>query len=83
MVLRNFCSRRRAVLRTLGRSPSRSSGKASPGMAAPVKVLKQAILAGHFRHGANLALRMCFGNVMPEKDAAENEKFTQSQDGCS
>jgi phage terminase large subunit-like protein len=48
-------------------------------MAAPVKELKRAILAGHFRHGANPALRMCFGNVVAERDAAENEKFTKEK----
>jgi phage terminase large subunit-like protein len=48
-------------------------------MAAPVKELKRAILAGHFRHGGNPLLRMCFGNVVAEKDAAENEKFTKAK----
>ncbi len=48
-------------------------------MAAPVKELKRAILSGHFRHGANPLLRMCFGNVVAEKDTAENEKFTKER----
>ena len=48
-------------------------------MAAPVKELKRAILTGHFRHGGNPILRMCFGNVVAEKDAAENEKFTKDK----
>jgi hypothetical protein len=26
-----------------------------------------------------VALRMCFGNVVAERDAAENEKFTKIQ----
>jgi len=48
-------------------------------MAAPVKELKRAILSGHFRHGANPLLRMCFGNVVADKDPAENEKFTKER----
>ena len=54
-------------------------GQGFASMAAPVKELKRAILAGHFRHGANPALRMCFGNVVAERDAAENEKFTKER----
>jgi phage terminase large subunit-like protein len=41
--------------------------------------LKRAILTGHFRHGGNPILRMCFGNVVADKDAAENEKFTKER----
>jgi phage terminase large subunit-like protein len=41
-------------------------------MAVPVKDLKRAILTGHFRQGGNPLLCMCFGNVVTEKDAAEN-----------
>ncbi len=48
-------------------------------MAAPVKELKRAILTGHFHHGGNPILPMCFGNVVAEKDAAENEKFTKDK----
>ncbi|MCP4304908.1 MAG: hypothetical protein GY788_08565 [bacterium] len=40
---------------------------------------KRAILSGHFRHGGNPLLRMCFGNVVAEKDAAENERFTKEK----
>ncbi|RHZ98860.1 terminase large subunit [Cereibacter sphaeroides] len=54
-------------------------GQGMVSMAAPVKELKRAILAGHFRHGGNPLLRMCFGNVVAEKDAAENEKFTKAK----
>jgi phage terminase large subunit-like protein len=53
-------------------------GQGFASMAAPVKELKRAILAGRFRHGGNPVLRMCFGNVVAEKDAAENEKFTKA-----
>lgn len=48
-------------------------------MAAPVKQLKSSILGGKFRHGNNPILRMCFANVVTEKDAAENEKFTKAK----
>ena len=54
-------------------------GQGMVSMAAPVKELKRAILSGHFRHGDNPLLRMCFGNVVAEKDAAENEKFTKAK----
>lgn len=54
-------------------------GQGFASMAAPVKELKRAILAGQFRHGGNPILRMCFGNVVAEKDAAENEKFTKAK----
>lgn len=54
-------------------------GQGFASMAAPVKELKRAILAGHFRHGGNPILRMCLGNVVVEKDAAENEKFTKDR----
>ncbi|MFD0846914.1 terminase large subunit [Sphingosinicella xenopeptidilytica] len=54
-------------------------GQGFASMAAPVKELKRAILAGHFRHGGNPLLRMCFGNTVAEKDAAENEKFTKEK----
>jgi phage terminase large subunit-like protein len=46
---------------------------------APVRELKRAILGGEFRHGGNPVLRMCFANVVAEKDAAENEKFTKER----
>jgi phage terminase large subunit-like protein len=48
-------------------------------MAAPVKELKRAILCGHFRHGGNPILRMCFGNATAKRDAAENEKLTKAR----
>lgn len=54
-------------------------GQGFASMAAPVKELKRAILAGHFRHGGNPVLRSCFGNVVAERDAAENEKFTKDK----
>jgi phage terminase large subunit-like protein len=54
-------------------------GQGFASMAAPVKELKRAILSGHFRHGNNPLLRMCFGNVVAERDAAENEKFTKEK----
>jgi phage terminase large subunit-like protein len=54
-------------------------GQGFASMAAPVKELKRAILKGQFRHGGNPLLRMCFGNVVTEKDAAENEKFTKEK----
>jgi len=54
-------------------------GQGFASMAAPVKELKRAILSGSFRHGANPLLRMCFANVVAEKDAAENEKFTKER----
>lgn len=54
-------------------------GQGFASMAAPVKELKRAILSGHFRHGGNPLLRMCFGNVVADKDAAENEKFTKER----
>ncbi|WP_162409389.1 terminase large subunit [Acuticoccus sediminis] len=52
-------------------------GQGFASMAAPVKELKRAILSGHFRHAGNPLLRMCFANVVAEKDPAENEKFTK------
>jgi phage terminase large subunit-like protein len=54
-------------------------GQGFASMAAPVKELKRAILKGVFRHGDNPILRMCFGNVVADKDAAENEKFTKER----
>lgn len=54
-------------------------GQGFASMAAPVRELKRAILGGEFRHGANPVLRMCFANVVAEKDAAENEKFTKEK----
>ncbi len=48
-------------------------------MAAPVRELKRAILKRKFRHGGNPLLRLCFGNVVVDKDAAENEKFTKER----
>jgi phage terminase large subunit-like protein len=54
-------------------------GQGFASMAAPVKELKRAILSGQFRHGGNPLLRMCFANVVAEKDAAENEKFTKDR----
>lgn len=54
-------------------------GQGFASMAAPVKELKRAILSGHFRHGGNPILRMCFANVVAEKDAAENKKFTKER----
>ncbi len=54
-------------------------GQGFASMAAPVKELKRAILAGGFRHGGNAALRSSFANVVTEKDAAENEKFTKAK----
>lgn len=54
-------------------------GQGMVSMAAPVKELKRAILSGFFRHGGNPLLRMCFGNVVAERDAAENEKFTKAK----
>lgn len=54
-------------------------GQGFASMAAPVKELKRAILSGQFRHGGNPILRMCFANVVVEKDAAENEKFTKAK----
>ena len=53
-------------------------GQGFASMAAPVKELKRAILSGGFRHGGNPILRSCFANVVAEKDAAENEKFTKA-----
>lgn len=54
-------------------------GQGFASMAAPVKELKRAILCGHFRHGANPLLRMCFANVVADTDPAENEKFTKER----
>lgn len=54
-------------------------GEGFASMAAPVNELKRAILAGHFRHGGDPILRMCFGNAVAEKDAAENEKLTKAK----
>lgn len=52
-------------------------GQGFASMAAPVKEMKRAILSRQFRHGGNPVLRMCFGNAVAEKDAAENEKLTK------
>lgn len=62
-------------------------GQGFVSMAGPVKEIKSTILSGKFRHGDNPVLRMCFTNVVSEKDAAENEKFTKAKargriDGC-
>lgn len=62
-------------------------GQGFVSMAGPVKEIKSTILSGKFRHGGNPILRMCFANVVTEKDAAENEKFTKAKargriDGC-
>lgn len=54
-------------------------GQGFASMAAPVRELKRTILGGEFRHGGNPLLRLCFGNVVAEKDAAENEKFTKEK----
>lgn len=59
--------------------PVATFGQGFASMAAPVRELKRAILGGEFRHGDNPILRMCFGNVVAEKDAAENEKFTKEK----
>lgn len=53
-------------------------GQGFASMAAPVKELKRAILSGHFRHGGNPLLRLCFANAVAERDAAENEKLTKA-----
>jgi phage terminase large subunit-like protein len=37
------------------------------------------ILSGGFRYGDNPILRMNFGNVTAERDAAENDKFTKAR----
>jgi phage terminase large subunit-like protein len=62
-------------------------GQGFVSMAGPVKEIKSTILSGKFRHGNNPVLRMCFTNVVTEKDSAENEKFTKAKargriDGC-
>ena len=54
-------------------------GQGMLSMAAPVREIKRAIMDGHFRHGGNPVLRMCFANVVAEQDASENEKFTKSR----
>lgn len=54
-------------------------GQGFVSMATPVKELKSKILGHKFRHGGNKALRSSFSNVVVEKDAAENEKFTKSK----
>lgn len=54
-------------------------GQGFASMAAPVRELKRAILSGHFRHGGNPMLRMNFANLVADKDAAENEKFTKER----
>jgi phage terminase large subunit-like protein len=54
-------------------------GQGYASMAAPVKELKRATMARHFRHGGNPALRSCFGNVVATKDDAENEQFTKER----
>lgn len=59
--------------------PVATFGQGFASMAAPVRELKRTILGGEFRHGGNPILRMCFGNVVAEKDAAENEKFTKEK----
>lgn len=54
-------------------------GQGFASMAAPVRELKRAILSGHFRHGGNPMLRMCFANVVADTDPAENQKFTKER----
>jgi phage terminase large subunit-like protein len=54
-------------------------GQGFASMAAPVKELKRAILSRGFRHSGNPILRSCFANVVAERDAAENEKFTKAR----
>lgn len=54
-------------------------GQGFASMAAPVRELKRAILAGGFRHGGNPILRMNFANARAEVDAAENEKLTKAR----
>ena len=54
-------------------------GQGMLSMAAPVREIKRAIMDGHFRHGGNPVMRMCFANVTAEIDASENEKFTKSR----
>ncbi len=54
-------------------------GQGFASMAGPVKEIKSTILSRKFRHGNNPILRMCFANVVTEKDSAENEKFTKSK----
>lgn len=54
-------------------------GQGMVSMAAPVKERKLAILAEHFRRGEKPLLRVCFGHVVAEKDAAETEKFTKAK----
>lgn len=54
-------------------------GQGFASMAAPVKELKRAILSRGFRAGGNPILRSCFANVVAERDAAENEKFTKAR----
>lgn len=44
-----------------------------------MKEMKRAILAGHFRHGGNRALRSCFANAITDKDPAGNEKLTKAK----
>ncbi|WP_146205313.1 MULTISPECIES: terminase TerL endonuclease subunit [unclassified Azospirillum] len=52
-------------------------GQRFASMAVPAHEPKRAILGGEFRHGGAPVLRMFFANVVAEKDAAENEKFTK------
>lgn len=54
-------------------------GQGFASMAAPMREMKRAILAGHFRHGGNPILRMNFANAVAETDPAENEKLTKSR----
>lgn len=54
-------------------------GQGFGSMAGPVKEIKSTILSGKFRHGGNPIMRMGFLNVVTEKDAAENEKFTKAK----
>lgn len=54
-------------------------GQGFGSMAGPVREIKRSVLARKFRHGNNPIARMCFLNVVTEKDAAECEKFTKSK----
>lgn len=54
-------------------------GQGFASMAGPVKEVKRAILSGHFRHGGNPLLRMCFSNAVATRDPAENEKLTKER----
>lgn len=54
-------------------------GQGFGSMAGPVKEIKSTILSGKFRHGGNPVMRMGFLNVVTERDAADNEKFTKAK----